>query len=105
MVAGQLGLESSRPLSQVGPGSTRPESTRPVYFQNVYGICYVSCTCIITHTKSKINIKQLQLSSLFIKLVGMNLPLDCHEPGYQISLHTLSIADPPYLAHKAIIVF
>ena len=29
LVAGQLGLKSSRPLSQVGPGSTRPESTRP----------------------------------------------------------------------------
>ena len=24
LVAGQLGLKSSRPLSQVGPGSTRP---------------------------------------------------------------------------------
>ena len=31
-VAGQLGLKSSRPLSQVGPGSTRPESTRPGVF-------------------------------------------------------------------------
>ena len=57
MVAGQLGL------SQLGP----------VYFQNVYGICFVFCACIITPTKSKINIKQLQLSSLFIKLVGGEL--------------------------------
>ena len=32
MVAGQLGLKSSRPLSQVGPGSTRPESTQPGVF-------------------------------------------------------------------------
>ena len=30
--ADQLGLKSSRPLSQVGPGSTRPESTRPGVF-------------------------------------------------------------------------
>ena len=29
MVAGQLGLKSSRPASQVGLGSTRPGSTRP----------------------------------------------------------------------------
>ena len=28
-VAGQLGLKSSRPASQVGLGSTRPGSTRP----------------------------------------------------------------------------
>ena len=31
-VSGQLGLKSSRPLSQLGPGSTRPESTRPGVF-------------------------------------------------------------------------
>ena len=75
-VAGQLCLKSSRPLSQLGPGSTWPESTRPAvfsFYQNVYGICFVFCTCIITKTKSKINIKQLQLSSLFIKLVGDEL--------------------------------
>ena len=29
LVAGQLGLKSSRPASQVGLGSTQPESTRP----------------------------------------------------------------------------
>ena len=29
------------------------------------------------------------LSTLFIKLVGMNLPLDCHEPGYQMKVFTL----------------
>ena len=29
VVAGQLGLKSSRPVSQVGLGSTRPGSTRP----------------------------------------------------------------------------
>ena len=29
MVAGQLGLKSSRPASQVGLGSTRPGSNRP----------------------------------------------------------------------------
>ena len=32
LVSGQLGLKSSRPLSQVGPGSTRPESTGPDVF-------------------------------------------------------------------------
>ena len=32
VVAGQLGLKSSRPLSQVGPGSTWPESTGPGVF-------------------------------------------------------------------------
>ena len=32
VVAGQLGLKSSRPLSQVGHESTRPESTRPGVF-------------------------------------------------------------------------
>ena len=35
MVAGQLGLKSSRPLSQLGPGSTWPESTRPGVFSDV----------------------------------------------------------------------
>ena len=33
MVAGQV-----RPLSQVGPGSTRPESTRPGVFSDMYMI-------------------------------------------------------------------
>ena len=32
VVAGQLDLKSSQPLSQVSPGSTRPESTRPGVF-------------------------------------------------------------------------
>ena len=32
MVASQLSLKSSQPMSQVGPGSTRPESTRPGVF-------------------------------------------------------------------------
>ena len=67
---GQLGL------SQLGT----------VYFQNVYVICFVFCTCIITQTESKISIKQLQLSSLFW---GMHLPLNCHEPGYQTKVFTL----------------
>ena len=31
-VAGQVGLKSTRPLSQVGLGSTRPGSTRPGKF-------------------------------------------------------------------------
>ena len=39
-VAGQLGLKSSRPLSQLGPGSTRHESTRPGVFSE----------CLVTHT-------------------------------------------------------
>ena len=32
----------------------------------------------------------------------MNLPLDCHEPGYQPneSLHTLSITDPHILQKR-----
>ena len=47
-VAGQHGLKLSRPLSQVGPGSTRPESTGPcifsersvtyVYMYMIYGL-------------------------------------------------------------------
>ena len=39
-VAGQLGLRSSRPLSQVGPRSTGPESTRPSVFSEClqYGL-------------------------------------------------------------------
>ena len=41
MVAGQLGLKSSRPLSQLGPGSTRPESTRPGVFLD--RIWYMFC--------------------------------------------------------------
>ena len=59
-VAGQLGLKSNRPVSQLGPGSTRPESTRPGVFSErsvtVYGLF---CTCIIFLTKSKININHL----------------------------------------------
>ena len=39
-VAGQLGLKSSRPLSQVGPGSTPPESTRPCVFSE-YSVTYM----------------------------------------------------------------
>ena len=34
-VAGQLGLKTSRPLSQVGSGSTRPESTQPGVFRAI----------------------------------------------------------------------
>ena len=62
LVAGQLGLKSSRPLSQVGPGSTRPESTRPGVFSErsvtfMYMI-YDFGFCIIFRDKSKINIKK-----------------------------------------------
>ena len=63
LVAGQLGLKSSRPLSQVGPGSTLPESTRSGVFSEpsftymyVYDIWFRFC--IIFRTKSKINIKK-----------------------------------------------
>ena len=35
MVAGQLGLKSSRPAGQIGLGSTRPGSTRPGVDSNV----------------------------------------------------------------------
>ena len=47
MVAGQLGLKSSWPLSQLGPGSTRPKSTRSgvscIYVLiYVYDICFDS---------------------------------------------------------------
>ena len=83
MVAGQLGLKSNRPLSQLGPSQLGP-----VYFQNVHGVCFVFCTCILTQTKSKIKIKQLQLSSLS-NWWGVNLLLDCHEPGYQMKVFTL----------------
>ena len=63
---GQLGLKSSRPLSQLGPGSTRPESTRPGVFSDmVYGLF---CTCIIFQTKSNLNIKQLW-TEIAIKLL------------------------------------
>ena len=49
-VAGQLGLKSSRPLSQVGPGSTRPESTRPGDFSEC-PVTYISgLFCIIFPT-------------------------------------------------------
>ena len=44
VVAGQLGLKSSRPLSQVGPVSTRPESTRPDVSQSLQ---LHTCTCIL----------------------------------------------------------
>ena len=70
-VAGQLGLKSSRPLSQLGPGSTRPESTRPSVFSErsvTYMVYGLFCTCIIFQTKSKINIKQLWIN-LSIKLL------------------------------------
>ena len=71
-VAGQLGLKSSRPLSQVGPGSTRPESTRPGIFSErsvtfmymIYGLGF----CLIFWTKSKINIKKI-LTHIAIKLL------------------------------------
>ena len=58
MVAGQLGLKSRRPLSQLGPMSTQPESNRPGVFSERLGtyIWYMLCTCIIFQTKSKINI-------------------------------------------------
>ena len=49
-VAGQLGLKSSRPLSQLGPGSTRPGSTRPGIFSErsvTYMVNGLFCTCII----------------------------------------------------------
>ena len=68
-VAGQLGLKSSLPLSQVGPGSTRPESTRPGVFYihvHVYDIRFGFC--IVFRTKSKINIKHI-LTNIAIKLL------------------------------------
>ena len=57
LVAGQLGLKSSRPLSRLGPGSTRPESTWPGVFSEhsatymIYGLF-----CIIFWAKSRMNI-------------------------------------------------
>ena len=46
-VAGQLGPKSSRPLSQLGPGSTRPESTRPEVFSEGSGT-YIYCIwCVL----------------------------------------------------------
>ena len=63
-VAGQLNLKSSQPPSQLGPGSTQPESPRPGLWY-VYGLF---CTCIIFQTKSKINIKQLW-TNIAIKLL------------------------------------
>ena len=71
LVAGQLGLRSSRPLSQFGPGSTRPESTRPVVFSErsvTYMVYGLFCTFIIFQTKSKINFKQLW-TNIAIKLL------------------------------------
>ena len=43
-VAGQVGLKSSRPLSQLGPGSMRPESTLPgvlTYNYEIWFECYI----------------------------------------------------------------
>ena len=57
MLAGQLSLMSSRPLSQLGPGSTQPESTRPGVFSECSVTYMISgLFCIIFPTKSKINI-------------------------------------------------
>ena len=72
MVAVQLGLKSSRPLSQVGPGSTRPESTQLGVFSErsvtfMYMI-YDFGFCIIFRAKSKINIKKI-LTDIAIKLL------------------------------------
>ena len=68
-VAGQLGLKSSRPLSQVGPGSTRPVSTRPGVFYIHVHVYDIRCGfCIIFRTKSKINIKHI-LTNIAIKLL------------------------------------
>ena len=39
-VAGQLGLKSTRPLSQLGPGSTQPESSRPGVFSE-HSVTYI----------------------------------------------------------------
>ena len=68
-VAGQLGLKSSRPLSQVGPGSTRPGafSERSVTYMYMYMI-YALGFCIIFLTKSKINIKNV-FTNIAIKLL------------------------------------
>ena len=62
MAASQLDLKSSWPLSQVSPGSTRPESTMPgvfsersvTYMYMIYGLGFR----INYQTKSKINIKK-----------------------------------------------
>ena len=45
VVAGQVGLKSSRPVSQVGLGSTRPESTRP----GVDSILTFENKCLVTN--------------------------------------------------------
>ena len=95
-VAGQLGLKSSRPLSQVSPGPTQSESTRPgvflehsvTYMYMIYGLGF----CIIFRTKSKIDIKKI-LTNIAIKLL-IDQALVKH-----------SLIAFPYLANKAIIVF
>ena len=72
---GNFSLKSSRPLSKVGPGSTRPESTQPgvisqrsVTYMYMYMIYGQVGFCIIFRTKSKINIKKL-LTNIAIKLL------------------------------------
>ena len=73
-VAGQLGLKSGQPLSQVGPRSTLPEPTRPgvfsersvTYMYMIYGLGF----CIIFWTKSKINIKKLLTNIAIIKALN-----------------------------------
>ena len=59
---GQLGLKSSRPLSQLGP--VRFQSVR----LRIWYMVFVFCTCI-TQTKLKINIKAVAIK-LFIGRIG-----------------------------------
>ena len=68
LVAGQLGRRSSWPLSQLGPGSTQPESILPGVFTYILNHVYGFEFCITFQNKSKINIKQL-LTNIAIKLL------------------------------------
>ena len=94
-VAGQLGLKSSRPLSQVSPGPTQSESTQPgvflehsvTYMYMIYGLGF----CIIFRTKSKINIKKI-LTNIAIKLLidralcqalTDRFPISCKQGNYR----------------------
>ena len=66
-----IGSGSTRPEVKSAPGSTRPESTRPVVFSErsvTYMVYGLFCTFIIFQTKSKINFKQLW-TNIAIKLL------------------------------------
>ena len=64
MVAGQFGLKSSRPLSQLGPGSTRQD----VLSEHSASYMIYDLFCIIFWAKSQMNIKQF-LTNNAIKLL------------------------------------